>query len=68
MISTSLNHQKQKGDLSKRDKYHCFLSMGQKVTDEDECNDLLDKLDYFIKSKTHDYESVEMGSDDDYIF
>ena len=66
LIATSLNHQKQKGDQFKRDKYHCFLSLGQKVTDEDECNDLLDKLDYFIKSKTHDYESVEMGSDDDY--
>ena len=66
LISTSQSHQIQKGNQVPRDKYHCFMALGQKITDEKECNELLDKLDYYIKSKTHDYGSIEKGSNDDY--
>ena len=67
LISTSVSHQIQKTEKqAPRDKYHCFMALGKKITDEKECNELLEKLDYYIKSKTHDYESIEKGSDDDY--
>ena len=66
LISTSLNHQKVKGDLFARDKFHVFMPLDRKITRESEVAELLQKLDYYIKSQTHDYGYIEMGSDDDY--
>ena len=63
LISTSLNHQKQKGDLSPRDKFHVFMGLGRLVTEENEIEELIKKLDYYIKYNTHNYEEVEIGND-----
>ena len=66
LISTSLNHQKVKDDLFARHKFHVFMALGRKITDESEIAELIQKLDYYIKSQTHNYGSIEMGSNADY--
>ena len=66
LISTSLNHEKVKGEISARHKFHVFMALGRKITDESELSELIQKLDYYIKSQTHNYGSIEMGSNDDY--
>ena len=66
LISTSLNHMKEKGDLSARQKFHVFMGLGRIIDDENEVHELIKKLDYYIKSQTHNYEKVEIGSDKDY--
>lgn len=66
LISTSLNHQKQKDDASARDKFHVFMGLGRVITDASEIEELIQKVDYFIKSHTHDYAKIEIGSEKDY--
>ena len=66
VISTSLNHKKQKDDASARDKFHVFMGLGRVITDASEIEELIQKVDYFIKSHTHDYGKIEIGSDEDY--
>lgn len=66
LISTSLNHMKEKNGAFARHKFHVFMGIGRMIADEYEVEELIDKLDYYIKSQTHNYEKVEMGSEKDY--
>ena len=66
LISTSLNHMKQKDDLFPRQKFHVFMGLGRMVDDENEVHELIKKIDYYIKTQTHDYEKIEIGSEKDY--
>ena len=65
-VATSLNHQTQKGKQGPRDKFHVFMSLGEDITDCGKYDELLEMIDYYIKSQIHDYEQIEVGGKEDY--